>query len=132
MKNKIISILLLSVILLNCGCATIFTGMKQKVTFKSNSDGTVYQNLTPIGKTNEAIKVKRRDFIKLYTIKSDGCTDKSIELKIKANPVCFLNIPLYFVGLGVIFAFADIATGANMRTDKIVNVDLECKKRNKK
>lgn len=132
MKNKIISILLLSVMLFNSGCATIFTGMKQKVTFKSNLDGTVYQNLTAIGKTNEEIKVRRKDFIKLYTIKSDGCTDKSIELKIKPNPVCFLNIPLYFVGLGVIFAFADIATGANMRTDKIVNIDLDCKKKNKK
>lgn len=128
---KTISILLLSIILLNSGCATLFTGTKQKIMFKSNIEGTVYQNLTSIGKTNEEIKIRKRDFVKLYTIKSDGCIDKSIELKLKPNFVTFLNIPFYFVGLGVVFALADIATGANVKTDKIVNVDLDCKGKSK-
>ena len=111
--------------------ATIFTGMKQKVTFKSNVDGTVYQNLTSIGKTNEEIKIRKKDFVKLYTIKSDGCTDKSIELKLKPNFVTFLNVPLFFVGVGVVAALVDVVTGANMKTDKIVNIDIDCKEKSK-
>ena len=54
MRNITISLFLISAILLNSGCALILTGSKQKVTFKSDYDGKVYQNLTEIGKTNES------------------------------------------------------------------------------
>ncbi|MGZ5548991.1 MAG: hypothetical protein ACXWFZ_13690, partial [Nitrososphaeraceae archaeon] len=65
--------------------------------------------------------------IKLYTIKSEGCRDKSIELKIKTNPAFILNIPFCFFGIGLIGAYFDTANGAQMKTAKTVTVDLECK-----
>ena len=127
MKTKTISIILLSIVLLNSGCATILTGTKQKVTFKSNADGKVYQNLTEIGNTNQVIKIKRKDLVKLYTIKTDGCTDKQIELPIKTNPAFFLNIPFAVFGYGLLWPYMDLATGANIKTTKIINVEVECK-----
>jgi hypothetical protein len=126
MKN-LIFILLIACIVLTSGCATIFTGTKQKVTFISNAKGKVFQNLTEIGNTNEPIKVKRKDLVKLYTIKADGFKDKSIELKIKNNPACWLNVPFCFVGIGLIGAYLDAENGANIKTAKTVTVDLESK-----
>jgi len=123
MKNKIPFFLMLSIILLNSSCATIFSGMKQNVTFKSDVEGKVYQNLTPIGKTNEVIKIKRKDIPKLYTIKSDGCPDEQLELPIKFNPFFLLNI-LNGVYIG---GYLDLAYGTNLRTDEIINVDSKCK-----
>ncbi len=127
MKNKTISIILLSIIILNSSCATLFTGAKQKVTFKSNAEGKVYQNLTEIGKTNQVIKIKRKDLVKLYTIKTDGCTDKQIELPIKSNPAFLLNLPFALFGYGLLWSYVDLMNGANMKTTKIINVEIECK-----
>ncbi len=127
MKTKSLSIFLLSIVLLNSSCATIFTGTKQKVTFKSNADGKVYQNLTEIGKTNQVIKIKRKDLVKLYTIKVDGCSDKQIELPLKVNPPFLLNIPLAIIPYGLTFSYLDLANHANIKTKKIIEVDFDCK-----
>lgn len=64
MKKKIsLSVLFIAVVFMT-SCATMFSGSKQKVTFKSNVSGTVYQNLKEIGKTNEPIKLNKCDFNK--------------------------------------------------------------------
>src|ERR1700761_7732020 len=92
MKKVSVVGLLCASILLTTSCATILTGSRQSVTFKSNVNGRVFQNLTEIGKTNEPIKIYRHDIRKLYTIKSDGCPDKQFELPSKTNAVFYLNI----------------------------------------
>jgi len=125
-KNSML-IFFICATLIFSGCATIFTGMKQKVTFKSNVDGAVYQNLTEIGKTNTKIKINRKDIPKLYTIKTDGCPDKQFELPIKWNAVILLNmLNGLFIG-----GYFDLAFGTNLRTDKIINVDIDCKGKSK-
>ncbi len=122
MKKKITSIALSAILLLSTSCATILTGSKQKVTFKSTVQGKVYQNLTEIGKTNEVIKIKRKDLPKLYTIKADGCEDKMIELPIHGNPVFYVNI-LFGV---FVTGYFDLVFGAHMKTDKVIDVSQNC------
>lgn len=123
MKTKFTSLALCFVLLLMTSCATILTGTKQKITFKSNATGTVFQNLTEIGKTNEVIKVRKKDLTKLYTIKASGFQDKQFELPIKANPVFYVNI-LFGV---FVTGYFDLATGAILKTDKEINVTLDKK-----
>ena len=108
-------------------CGTIFTGTKQKITFQSNMDGKVYQNLTEIGKTNQQLKVKRKDLVKLYTIKTDVCGEKQFELPIKTNAVVFLDIPFAFLGYGLIWSYIDAVNGAGMKTKKTIVIDFDCK-----
>lgn len=122
MKKKIsVSVLCLALVLMT-SCATMFSGGKQKVTFKSNVNGTVYQNLKEIGKTNEAIKLNKCDFDKLYTIKSEGCPDKQFELTVKSNHLYLLNI-LNLTILGGI----DASNCAGIKTDKVIEINLDCK-----
>lgn len=123
MKRKLKTLGLGSLLLLMTSCATILTGTKQKITFKSNAQGKVYQNLTEIGKTNEQLKVRKRDLYKLYTIKADGYQDKQFELPVKGNPVFYVNI---LFGL-FITGYFDLATGAILKTDKEINVTLDKK-----
>ncbi|MBL7909914.1 MAG: hypothetical protein JNJ41_02520 [Bacteroidia bacterium] len=122
MKKTIIQFALCCTLLLASSCATILTGSKQKVTFKSNVPGTVYQNLAEIGKTNEAIKIRRRDITKLYTIKAEGCPDKKIELPAQFNPIFFVNI-LFGV---FVTGYFDLVLGNNYKTEKVINVTMEC------
>ncbi len=114
-------------IMLTSSCATILTGRKQKITFKSNVDGKVIQNLSEIGKTNEVIKVYRRDLTKLYTIKSDGCPDKQFELPVRSNHVFLLNL---LTGLWI-GGYFDLMYGSNMITDKVIDVNVDCKEKSK-
>ena len=121
----IIGMLLLT--LMNSSCCLMFSGKKQSVTFKSNASGKVYQNLSVIGNTNEEIKVNRKEMVKLYTIKADGCVDKSFELPVRENPIAWLDVPFAFLGYGLIWSMFDESSGANMKTNKEIKVDLDCK-----
>lgn len=122
MKKIILGALLLTL----SSCATIFTGSKQKVTFQSNMEGKVYQNLTEIGKTNQELKIKRKDLIKLYTVKADGCGEKQFELPLKTNGVFYLNLPFALFGYGLIWSYVDLSNGAQIKTDKVIIVDFDC------
>lgn len=108
--------------LITTSCATIFTGKKTTVTFKSNVEGKVYQNLTEIGKTNQPIKILKKDIVKLYTVKSDGCPDTQFELPIKATTIVLLNI----LNLNI-FANIDYMNGCHLKTNKVVDVTVDCK-----
>lgn len=123
MRKKFLSIFLCPAMLFMTSCCTILTGTKQKITFKSNANGIVYQNMTEIGKTNEVIRVKKRDLSKLYTIKADGYNDKQFELNVGAHPVFYVNI---LFGL-FITGYFDLATGAIFKADKEINVTLDKK-----
>jgi hypothetical protein len=123
---KIITLLFIANLLFT-SCATIFTGTKQKVTFKSNVEGKVMCNLTEIGSTNQEIKVYRRDMEKLFTIKADGCTDKQMELPLKTNPAFFVNFPFILTGVGLLGSYWDVIHHSNLKTDKVIEVTVECK-----
>ena len=118
---------IIAVLLITTSCATIFTGTKQKVTFKSNAQGKVICNLKEIGSTNQEIKVYRRDMVKLFTIKAEGCIDKQIELPLRTNPAFFVNIPFIFTGVGLLGAYWDVANSSNIKTQKIIEVEVDCK-----
>lgn len=124
MKGKIMPIIVCCSLLFATSCATMFSGSKQKVTFKSNVDGTVYQNLKEIGKTNQVIKLNKCDFSKLYTIKSNGCPDKQFELSVRSNHLYLLNI-LNLTILGGI----DASKCSGIKTDKVIEVNLDCGKK---
>lgn len=124
MKTKIMLLAsCFALLALFSGCATILTGKTTTITFKSNSEGKVYQNLTEIGKTNQPIEILKKDIIKLYTIKSNGCPDKQIELPIRFTPIVYLNVLNFNV-----FASLDYYNGCHMKTDNTINVDFDCKK----
>jgi len=123
MKKIILIVLVISVMVLFQKCATILTGTKQEVIFKSNANGKVYMNLTEIGETGDILKIPRNSLVKLYTIKADGCADKAIELPIKSNAIFYLNILNgLFVG-----AYYDLLYDSHLKTDKVINVTLDCK-----
>lgn len=113
-----------SSLILSTSCATIFTGKKTTLTFKSNIEGKVYQNLTEIGKTNQEIRIYKRDLPKLYTIKAPNCPDKQFELPIRASLAPLLNL----LNLNIL-ANIDYLNGCHMKTDKVINVDLDCGKK---
>lgn len=121
MKKLIHAITLTSALAFTTSCATIFTGKRTKITFKSNVEGKVYQNLTEIGKTNQEIKIYKRDLPKLYTIKAPNCPDKQIELPIKASLAPLLNL----LNLNILSGI-DYLNGCHMKTEKIITVDMEC------
>ena len=76
-----------------------------------------------LSKTNEEIKVLRANLTKLITVKVEGCPDEQLELPIKFNPAFYVNIfnGVFFGG------YFDLAIGANLKTDKIINVGNKCK-----
>ena len=119
------SLLVATSLVLATSCATILTGSKQKVTFKSNASGKVFQNLTEIGKTNEVIKIKRKDIPKLYTIKVEGFEDKKIELPIHGNAAFYVNI---LCGV-FITGYFDLLWCGHIRTDKVIDVNLDLKEK---
>ena len=121
MRKVIYAVVLTSMLILCHGCATIFTGKTTKITFKSNVDGKVYQNLTEIGRTNQEIKIKKRDLPKLYTIKAPNCPDKQFELPLKASLAPLLNL----LNLNIL-ANIDYLNGCHLKTEKVINIDLEC------
>ena len=101
----------------------------QKVEFKSATNATVYQNMKAIGRTNEKIKIKRKDLNKLYTIKADSCVEKHIELPLKYNMTNFINFPFMFVGIGLLGYYIDALGSAQVKTEKEIFIELECKKK---
>lgn len=124
MRKVILFTSTLTVLLLTSSCATIFTGKTTKVTFKSNVDGKVYQNLIEIGKTNQEIVIKKKDLPKLYTVKAPNCTDKQFELPVKASLAPMMNL----LNLNLL-ASIDYMNGCHLKTDKVITVDLECSRK---
>lgn len=123
MKKTILWLLVATI--LTQSCATLLTGSYQRVNFKSNKDGTVYQNLKEIGKTNSDISVKRSDLIKLYTVKSPGCPDTQFELPVGLNGAFLINIPLAFVGIGILTAYMDVSRSNQLKTNPTIQVEVK-------
>jgi hypothetical protein len=105
------------------GCATLFTGTKDRISFDSNPQGAkVLIDGIEVCKTPCEAKVKRSISDKAVEFKLDGYSTKVITLDNTFNVVSVLNLT-DIVGWGI-----DILTGAVMKYDrKSYTVDLEKK-----
>jgi len=104
-------------------CATIFTGTKDNISFKTNVDGAKV-SINGIEKctTPCTIPVKRSLGATTGELSKDGYAGKTFKLDKKFNAVTLLNILLGgLVGGGI-----DCATGAAMKYDtKDYNIELK-------
>ena len=116
MKN----ILVLSALAVSLsGCATIFTGSTDNLTFKSIPDGAkVEVNGNSIGRTPISSPIKRSLTPPQVQLKLDGYESKNITLQNGFNGVSILNI-FFWPGFIV-----DAATGTLMKYD-VVNYETE-------
>ena len=122
-------IILCAVLIVLSGCATIFTGSKQDVTFNTGEvDARVYLNLKHIGSTNAPVRIPRRDLNKLITISKEGYEDYRLEMKLKTNPTFWLNIPLDILLVGILTSYLDVALGNEVSTKKEYEIKLKKEK----
>jgi uncharacterized protein YceK len=123
MKKSIIAISIIS--LLMTGCATIFTGTKDRITFNSTPAGaTIYKDGVEQCKTPCTLKVKRSLNDTDIEYKLDGYETRLITLDKELNVVSIIN-------LGNLFGWCiDALSGAVMKYDKKV-YDITLSKNNK-
>lgn len=126
MKNikLIVLVLFLSAFFFN-GCATILTGDKDLINFKSEPIGAeIYMDGLKIGKTPTSIEIKRSGFNdKIITLKLDGYEDRIFALQKEYNLISLLNFGTGIIGWGV-----DFLTGSIMKYSiKAYNIDLDPK-----
>jgi S1-C subfamily serine protease len=111
---RIISILFL--LLLLSGCATIFTGSKDKITFNSSPpDADVYINNKHYSKTPCSIEIDRKYIPMEVNITKEGYLDKTIYLSKKFNAVSVLDL-FVFTGISLI---VDLITANVLRYDQL-------------
>lgn len=114
--------LLLSTTLLLGGCATLFSGTDEDVTFRSEPSGAdVVMDGIVIGQTDGTIEVDRVALEDAdVVVRLEGYEDRRFELDKEFNTVSILNI---FVPIGFVI---DALTGALFRYDKKeYTVDME-------
>lgn len=118
----------ISMLFLN-SCATLLSGMSDKITFNSDPPGaTVYLDGVEVGKTNNDIEVKRKfKGIRKATYKKDGYIDLSFDVVQKITPAYWINIVgIVAFGFGIIPSLIDIVDGAAMQPrDKRFEKTLE-------
>ena len=121
--KKIFIVCATASMLLTTSCATIFTGTKDTISFKTNPEGAkVYIDGLEICKTPCTQDVKRSIGDKLVEFKLDGYETKVIKLDKEFNPISIINLG-FLIGWGV-----DAATGAIMKYDKKgYEIDLDKK-----
>ncbi len=105
--------------LLTSGCATLFTGTKDTISFNSNPRGaTVYKDGVEICRTPCSVPVKRTLNTEDIEYKLDGFATRVFTLDKQFNVVSVLN-------LGSLFGWAvDAATGSLVKYGK-KSYDLE-------
>ena len=75
------------------GCATIFTGTGDRITFNSKPEGAkILVNGIERGKTPSTIRVKRKLGDTYVTLKKNGFSDKTIVLEKEFNAVSIFNL----------------------------------------
>ena len=110
MKNLFKNAVLLSVVFLLSGCATIFTGTSDQLHFNTNPEGAVvYKDGIRMCTTPCDVSMKRSVYRQNVTFKMDGYYTRVITLDQEFNVVSVLN-------LGSLIGWAiDAATGSIMR-----------------
>jgi hypothetical protein len=130
MKKLILSIGVIG--LLTTSCSTVFNGSYQTVQFKSSTNNAkVMVNTRELGKTNEDIKIKRSDLDGLYRISKEGCVTKEMELKLKPTiaSLCGAAISPFLPLIGPLVVSIDLSSQNNLKTDEVINVELDCTKK---
>lgn len=90
--NFINTIPLLALFLITTGCASMFSGTEQDMSFKSEPEGaTVYVDGLEKGKTPLQVKLRKDEF-KNVTFKKTGYHDEVITLHAKFDPLGLLNL----------------------------------------
>jgi hypothetical protein len=106
------------------GCATIFTGSSDPITFKSVPEGAkVVVNGASIGRTPVTVPIKRSLTPPQVQIKLDGYDTQYIMLQNSFNGVAILDV-FFLPGFIV-----DAATGTIMKYD-ILNYEAELEAKN--
>ena len=123
MKQSIISFAVIS--LLMTSCATVFTGTKDRISFKTTPPGaTIFINGVEQCKSPCSVNVSRKISDKDVEIKLDGYETKIITLDKEFNVVSILNLA------NILFWAIDAVTGAVMKYDKKA-YDIELSKNKK-
>lgn len=113
--------------LLFTSCATVFTGTKDEISFKTTPEGAkVLVDGLEVCKTPCTTKIGRTLSNKNVEFKLDGYETKIIGLDTKFNAVSIINL-FGIIGWGV-----DAATGSLMKYDKKgYDIELDAKKATK-
>lgn len=110
---KKITLILGTTILLATGCATIFTGTKDRITFNSNPSGAViYKDGVELCTTPCSYQVKRSINDTEIELKLDGYQTRLITLDKEFNVISIINLG-NLLGWGV-----DALSGAIMKYDR--------------
>jgi hypothetical protein len=112
MIKEIQIIFICATMLLFTGCASVFSGSNQNLSFDSEPSGAqVTMNSASLGKTPLTIPVKKKLSAPIIEFKLDGYETKSLALQNAFDPIGVLNI---FIWPGFII---DAATGSMMEYD---------------
>ena len=132
-KNLIMkkNLIIITSLCLFSSCATVFSGKKQTVRFQSNTEGAkVMLNTTQIGNTNQPISINKSEMGGLIRVSKDGCQTKEMELPLTIAPAYYGNIvTILLFGVGTIGVIWDLGNHSYIKTDKVINVDLDCGKK---
>lgn len=112
-KFSFVTALLLTLIFLSSGCATLFTGTKDTIYFDSDPRGaTVYLDGIELCTTPCSYRIKRSLLEKDFEVQLDGYETRIVTLDSEFNIISILNLGLLPGWL------IDAATGAIMRYDR--------------
>jgi hypothetical protein len=112
-------------LLFSAGCATIFSGMKDTITFNSKPEGaTILINGTPRGMTPATISVDRPGMgTNIVTLKKEGFVDMTFAMDKSFNGVSIINLG-NLLGWGI-----DAMSGALMKNGtSAYNLEMEQKR----
>jgi len=122
MKKILLFVMLVSIGLMLQNCATVLSGTKDQITFKSTPPGaTIFLNGKEIGTTNNSIIVKRKDGVSKgfksskVTYKLEGYRDLTFKYSTTTAGAFWGSIACYALGIvpGAIFTIIDLSTGAS-------------------
>ena len=102
------SLLVLGLVLLTSGCATLFAGGPQTVTFTSNPEGAeVLIDGYPVGRTPCTVQIDRRAFgHRIITMRAPGYATRQFPLNKSINVVAIFNLS------SLLFWATDATSGA--------------------
>jgi len=95
------------------GCATIFSGTRQRVTFRSTPPARVFVDGREVGTTELSVPIPRQPGAHVR-FHAEGHADATVVLHGHPNPVTLLNLPLFLLGIlpGIVGFAVDLITGA--------------------
>lgn len=95
------------------GCATIFSGTRQRISFRSTPPARVLVDGFEVGTTELSVPLPRQagTHVRFH---AEGHDEATVVLHAHPNPMTLLNIPLFLLGIipGVVGFGVDLLTGA--------------------